>query len=159
VVNFSRKAYSVVSVLLLCEILAQFYFIASFAFPVWLANDNEKSVAKAAADADVFVLLHFLNGSLVIPVTMLILIGLSFASRYSWRTTGLTAVLFGLMVIQESLAFIDKLPFVAGLHAVNGVVLLGYAAWTARRNWAFGRNGLTPSGRAAGTVTGGEQHA
>jgi hypothetical protein len=158
VVSFSRKAYSVVSVLLLCEILAQFYFIASFAFPVWLAEDNEKSVAKAAADADVFVLLHFLNGSLVIPLTMLILIGLSFASRYTWRTTGLTAVLFGLMVIQESLAFLDK-PFVSGLHAVNGVVLVGYAAWTARRNWAFGRNGFTTSARAAGTVTPGEQPA
>ena len=89
---------------------------------------------------------------------MLILIGLSFASRYSWRTTGLTAVLFGLMVIQDSLAFVDK-PFVAGLHAVNGVILLGYAAWTARRNWAFGRNGLTTSGRAAGAVTTGEPPA
>ena len=65
--NFSRKAYSVVSVLLLCEILAQFYFIASFAFPLWLADDNEKSVAKAAADADVFGLLHFLNGQFAIP--------------------------------------------------------------------------------------------
>jgi hypothetical protein len=158
VVNFSRKAYSVVSVLLLCEILAQFYFMASFAFSVWLADDNEKSIAKAAADADVFGLLHVLNGSLVIPLTMLVLIGLSFASRYSWRTTGLTAVLFGLMVIQDSLAFVDK-PFVAGLHAVNGVVILGYAAWTARRNWAFGRNGLTRSGRAAGTITTGEQPA
>jgi hypothetical protein len=158
VVSFSRKAYSVVSVVLLLEILAQFYFIASFAFPVWLADDNEKSVAKAAADADVFGLLHFLNGSLVIPLTILILIGLSFASRYSWRTTGLTAVLFGLMVIQESLAFLDK-PFVSGLHAVNGVVLVGYAAWTARRNWAFGRNGFATTGRAAGTVTTGEQPA
>ena len=157
-VNFSRKAYSVVSVLLLCELLAQFYFIASFAFPLWLADDNEKSVAKAAADADVFGLLHFLNGQLVIPLTMLILIGLSFASRYSWRTTGLTAVLFGLMVIQDTLAFVDK-PFVAGLHAVNGVVILGYTAWIARRNWAFGRNGLTTSGRASGTVTTGEQPA
>jgi hypothetical protein len=158
VVNFSRKAYSVVSVVLLCEILAQFYFMASFAFSVWLADDNEKSIAKAAADADVFGLLHFLNGSLVIPLTMLVLIGLSFASRYSWRTTGLTAVLFGLMVIQDSLAFVDK-PFVAGLHAVNGVVILGYAAWTARRNWAYGRSWLATSGRAAGTVTTGEQPA
>lgn len=157
-VNFSRKAYSVVSVLLVCEILAQFYFMASFAFSVWLADDNEKSVAKAAADADVFGLLHFLNGQLVIPLTMLILIGLSFGSRYSWRTTGLTAVLFGLMAIQDTLAFIDK-PFVAGLHAVNGVVLLGYAAWTARRNWAFGPNGLSRSWRAAGTVRTGEQPA
>jgi len=101
--------------------------------------------------AEIFVLIHALNGGLIIPVTMLVLIGLSFASRYSWRTTGLTAVLFGLMVIQLLLAIAgnNKLVFVAGLHAVNAVVLVGYAAWTVRRNWAFGRNGFVTS-RSAG---------
>jgi hypothetical protein len=102
VVNFSRKAYSVVSVLLLCEILAQFYFIASLAFPAWLAEENEKSVAAAAEGAGLFAGLHGLNGTLVIPITMLVLVGLSFAARYSWRTTGLTAVLLGLMATSSS---------------------------------------------------------
>lgn len=160
-VNFSRKAYSVVSVLLLCEILAQFYFIAALAFPTWLADDNEKSVAAGLRGAEIFAGLHAINGSLVIPVTMLILIGLSFASRYSWRTTGLTAVLFGLMIIQDSLAIagFNKLAYVAGFHAVNGVVLVAYAAWTVRRNWAFGRNGIATSARSAGRVTTGEHPA
>jgi len=159
-VNFSRKAYSVVSVLLLCEILAQFYLIAAWAFPAWLADDNEKSVGAAVKGAEIFVLIHALNGGLIIPVTMLVLIGLSFASRYSWRTTGLTAVLFGLMVIQLLLAIAgnNKLVFVAGLHAVNGVVLVGYAAWTVRRNWAFGRNGFVTS-RLAGRLSTGEEPA
>jgi hypothetical protein len=161
VVNFSRKAYSVVSVLLLCEILAQFYFIAALAFPAWLADDNEKSVAAAVDGAGMFAGLHALNGTLVIPITMLVLVGLSFASRYSWRTTGLTAVLLGLMLLQFSLALagFNKLAFVAGFHAVNAVVLVGYTAWTIRRNWAFGRNAVATSERAAGRVMAGEQPA
>ena len=159
--NFSRKAYSVVSVLLLCEILAQFYFIAGFAFAGWLADDNEKSVAAALRGSDIFVGLHAINGTLVVPVTILVLVGLSMASRYSWRTTGLTAVLAGLFVIQFLLviAAVGKLTFVAGLHAVNAVALVAYAAWTVRRNWAFGRNGLATSARAAGSVRTGEQPA
>src|SRR3982074_3447292 len=118
--TFSRKAYSVVSVLLLGEILGQFYLIAAWAFPAWLADDNEKSVGAALKGAEIFVLIHALDGGLVIPVTMLVLIGLSFASRYSWRTTGLTAVLFGLMVIQLLLAIAgnNKLVFLAGFTAL-----------------------------------------
>ena len=160
-VNLSRKVYSVVSLLLSCEILARFYFIAALAFPVWLAEDNEKSVAAAAESAGIFAGLHALNGSLVIPVTMLVLVALSFASRYSWRTTGLTAVLFGLMVIQFSLAVagFNKLAFVAGLHAVNGLALVGYTAWTIRRNWAFGRTGVAAPASATGSVRTGEQPA
>jgi hypothetical protein len=159
VTNFSRKAYSVVSVLLLLEILAQFYFIAGFAFAGWLADDNEKSVAAALRGSDLYVGLHAINGTIVVPVTILVLVGLSFASRYSWRTTGLTAVLVGLFIIQFALVFAAaaKLTFVAGLHAVNAVVLVTYAAWTIRRNWAFGPNGLATSRRAAGSVGTGEQ--
>ena len=147
--------------LLLAEILAQFYFIAALAFSIWLADDNEKSVAKAANDSGMFAGFHALNGSLVIPVTILVLLGLSFASRYSWRTTGLTAVLAGLMIVQFLLAVagLSKLAFVAGFHAVNGLALVGYAAWMIRRNWAFGRNALATSARAAGRVMTGEQPA
>lgn len=160
-VNFSRKAYSVVSVILLCEILAQFYFIAALAFPAWLADDNEKSVAKAVEGAGIFAGLHSLNGTLVIPITMLVLVGLSFASRYSWRTTGLTAVLLGLLVIQFLLALagFNKLAFIAGFHAVNAILLVTYTAWTVRRNWAFGRNAAAASARATGRVIAVEQRA
>jgi hypothetical protein len=161
VVNFSRKAYSVVSVLLLCEILAQFYFIAALAFPAWLADDNEKSVAKAVEGAGMFAGLHALNGTLVIPISMLVLVGLSLASRYSWRTTGLTAVLLGLMAIQFLLALagLNKLAFIAGFHAVNAILLVTYAAWTVRRNWAFGRDAAATSARATGRAIAAEQRA
>ena len=161
VVNFSRKAYSVVGVILLLEILAQFYLIASAAFTVWLAEDNEKSIATAMDGASRFVFLHALNGSGLIPLTMLVLIGLSFASRYSWRTTALTAVLFGLLIIQFALAGagLSHLPFVGGFHAVNAVLLASYAAWTVRRNWAFGSKGLATVARAGGKVAAGEHPA
>jgi len=61
--------------------------------------------------------------------------------------------------ISLALAGFNKLAFVAGFHAVNAVVLVGYTAWTIRRNWAFGRNAVATSERAAGRVMAGEQPA
>lgn len=137
---FCRKAYSVVGVLLMVEILAQFYFMAGALFTIWFAPDEEKSVAKALDSAMPFAALHDINGALLIPITILVLIGLSFGARYSWRTTGLTAALFGLMVLQAALAIagFSGLTLIASLHAINALVLVAFAGWTVRRNWAFG---------------------
>ena len=149
--RFFRKAYSVVSVLLIVEILAQFYFMAGALFTVWLAPDEEKSVANAVDSAMPFAAVHDINGALVIPITILVLIGLSFGARYSWRTTGLTAALFGLMVVQAALAIagFSGLTFVAALHAINALVLVAFAGWTVRRNWAFGPRAALASHGAA----------
>ena len=152
--DFFRKAYSVVSVLLLVEILAQFYFIAAAAFSIWLAEDNQKSIAAAFKNAGPFAGLHAMNGSILVPATILVLIGLSFAARYSWRTTGLTALLAAAFILQFALAiagFAGITP-VAGLHAVNALVILGLAAWTVRRNWAFGERGARAQAAVAEPV-------
>jgi uncharacterized membrane protein len=139
-----RKAYSVVGVLLLVELFAQFYFVAGGMFTIAAKADPEASatVVKNAVNAsEPFFGLHSLNGVFVIPVTILVLVGLSFAARYPWRTTGFTAVLVGLWVIQFLLAAIGfaGVAVVAALHGLNALILVGMTIFVVVRSWAFRR--------------------
>src|SRR5437879_13118678 len=85
------------------QFLAQLYFIAAAIFTIVNANDNAKDVYTAFKNADNFAGLHAINGD-IIGLTILVMIGLSFGSRYPWRTTILTGVLFVLLVMQVLLA-------------------------------------------------------
>lgn len=154
-----RKVYSVVGVLLLVELLAQFYFAAGGIFTIAAKADPENSatVIKNAVNAsDVFFGLHSINGTLVIPITILVLIGLSFGARYPWRTTGFTAVLVGLWVIQYVLAAIGfaGVAVVAGLHGVNALILVGMTIFLVVRNWAFRRQPAPVGQPAQSELTG-----
>ena len=106
--------------------------------------------------SDVFFGLHSINGTLVIPITILVLIGLSFGARYPWRTTGFTAVLVGLWVIQYVLAAIGfaGVAVVAGLHGVNALILVGMTIFLVVRNWAFRRQPAPVGQPAQSELTG-----
>ncbi len=132
-----RKAYSVFGVVLMLQFFLQLYFIAAAIFTIATANDNAKDVYSAFKNADTFAGLHAINGYLV-ALTILILVGLSFGSRYPWRTTILTAVLFVLLVIQLLLAH-TGIPALSGLHGVNALILIGLGGFLTGRNWAFRR--------------------
>src|SRR5438270_3332 len=82
--NIYRKAYSVVGALLLLEYLGQFYLIAMAVFTVGAAHGstNPHTIYSAFKNADTFAGLHFFEGMVVIPITTLVLIGLSFAARH-----------------------------------------------------------------------------
>jgi hypothetical protein len=142
-VSIFRKAYSVFGVLLLLEFLAQFYVIAATIFTIAAKADakNAEVIKTAVHNADGFAGVHAINGTLVIPITILILIGLSFGARYPWKTTGLTALLFLLLAIQYGLAIagFSGLAAVGGLHGVNALILTGLGIYLVARNWAFGR--------------------
>lgn len=135
--NIFRKAYSVAGVVLMLQFLLQLYFIASALFTIISANDNAKDVYSAFKNADTFAGLHAINGDLI-ALTILVMIGCSFGSRYPWRTTILTAVLFVLLVIQAVLAH-TGIPALSGLHGVNALILIGLGGFLTGRNWAFGR--------------------
>ena len=135
--NIFRKAYSVAGVVLMLQFLLQLYFIASALFTIISANDNAKDVYSAFKNADTFAGLHAINGDLI-ALTILVMIGCSFGSRYPWRTTILTAVLFVLLVIQAFLAH-TGIPALSGLHGVNALILIGLGGYLTGRNWAFGR--------------------
>ncbi|TMD07855.1 MAG: hypothetical protein E6J02_06235 [Chloroflexi bacterium] len=125
--NIYRKAYSVVGALLLLEYLGQFYLIAMAVFTVGAAHGstNPHTIYSAFKNADTFAGLHFFEGMVVIPITTLVLIGLSFAARHPRKTTWQTAGLLGLLVIQAGLVEIH-IPLVSALRL----------CWN---NWAFRR--------------------
>ena len=133
-----RKAYSVAGVVLMVQFALQLYFIAAAALGIFAANDNAKDVYSAFKSADTFASLHRLNGDLS-ALTILIMVGCSFGSRYPWRTTLLTALLFVLLVVQAALAALGSTPVMAGLHGVNALVMVGLAGALIGRNWAFRR--------------------
>jgi uncharacterized protein DUF6220 len=141
-VGIFRKAYTVVGVLLMLQFFAQLYFIAVAVFTILLANDNAKDVYSAFKNSDTFAGLHAVNGDLI-GLTLLVMLGLSFASRYPWRTTISTGLLFVLLVAQLILAH-TGIPVLSGLHGLNALVLIGLGGYLTGRNWAFGRRSESP---------------
>ncbi len=130
-----RKAYSVAGAILMLQFLAQLYFMAAAIFTIVNANDNEKDVYAAFKNADNFAGLHAINGDLI-GLTILVMIGLSFGSRYPWRTTILTGVLFVLLAIQSVLAH-TGIPALSGLHGINALIMIGLGGFLTGRNWAL----------------------
>jgi len=127
-----RKAYSVAGAVLMLQFLIQLYLIAAAIFTIVASNDNAKDVYSAFKNADTFASAHRANGDLM-AITILVMIGCSFGSRYPWRTTILTAVLFVLLVIQSLLANIG-IPLLGGLHGVNAIVMIGLGGFLTGRN-------------------------
>ena len=138
----ARRAFSIFGVLLLVELGLQFYLIAAGALSVWAAQDNAGSVYAAFKDGDKFASLHAFIGTLVIPITILVMIALAFAAGLSRRDKGQTAGLFGLMVLQFLLGVIGSSGSVAaaiigGLHGLNALVIVGAAGSLVFRTWAL----------------------
>jgi Family of unknown function (DUF6220) len=142
-VSIVRKAYSVVGAILMLQFFAQLYFIAATVFTIVNANDNAKDVYAAFKDADTFAGLHAINGDIT-GLTALVMVGLSFGSRYPRRTTILTGVLFVLIIIQLVLAH-TGIAVVSALHGLNALVLVGLAGYLVGSNWAFGRRAAVAS--------------
>ena len=138
-----RKAYSVAGAVLMLQFLLQLYLIATAIFTIVNANDNAKDVYSAFKNADTFAQAHRANGDLM-AVTILVMVGCSFGSRYPWRTTIMTTVLFVLLVIQSTLAY-TGVPVLSGLHGVNAIVMIGLGGFLTGRNWAFRRTGAETS--------------
>jgi hypothetical protein len=140
------KAYSAFGVLLLLELFAQFYFIAAavipIAAPLTIAVTPDNGITSTwKSTYDAFSALHGLNGTLLIPATILALILLSFAARHPWKTTLLTALLLLLVVLQFALALIgfqhSELAPIVGLHGLNALLIVGVALRLTWQRWAF----------------------
>jgi hypothetical protein len=142
-VSAFRKAYTVVGALLILEYLAQFYLIATAIFTLGQAFDPDTHKAASSGaiyaafkNADAIASIHVVNGYDVIPITTVVLIGLSLAARHPRKTTLLTGLLFVLLVFQIALVWL-RFPAVTALHALNAIVLLGLAGWLTWTNWAW----------------------
>jgi hypothetical protein len=137
-----RKAYSLVGALLILEYLTQFYLIATAIFTLGQvfegpdSHPSSKAIYGAFKNADPIASLHVFNGYYIIPITTLVLIGLSFAARHPRKTTGLTALLLVLLLLQMALVWV-AIPGVTAFHALNAIVLVALAGWLTWTNWAW----------------------
>lgn len=71
--------------------------------------------------------LHRIAGGIIDPVSMLLVV-IGVAGGLGWRVVGLSTLLTVLIVVQVILPGLrDDLPWVAALHPVNALALLGVA--------------------------------
>jgi hypothetical protein len=145
-----RKVYVTVTGLLLVAIVLQFYFAA---FGVFTEPDNDSQF-----------LLHQMNGRIVLPVLCLLSIAAAAAARAPGRLIGLTAVPFGLLILQTVLFLIAGLAgatedrtnlagqLILGLHAVNGLCILGTTILVFVRARNFARHGAETTAAATDDV-------
>jgi hypothetical protein len=140
-----RRTYVALSGLLLLALVAQMYFAAVGAFD----RPNE----------DGSFALHSVNGMMVIPLLTVLATIAAALARAPGRLIGLTILPLGLVVVQVLLILVgnaiaggaeDRTPAASlaifGLHAINGLAMLGVSAAVLRRARA-----LAVASRPAGT--------
>lgn len=147
-----RKAFVIVSTLLLASFVLQFVFAAVGAF------------TKPAGDGA--YALHSVNGTAVIPVLTLLTILFAVLAKAPGRLVGLAVLPLGLVVVQALIAMLanastdaagGSTPFgltIAGLHAINGIVAVHVVVGVAQAARKLARP--APAGAAPVTVREGE---
>jgi hypothetical protein len=136
--GFFAKAYSAFGVILLLELCAQFYFIAAAVIPI--AAPLTLAFPSDQTSYNTFSVLHGLNGTFLVPFTIVVLVLIAFAARHPWKTTLLTALLLFLVILQFVLTLgfqHPELAPVAGLHGLNALVIVGLALRLTWQRWAF----------------------
>lgn len=132
-----RRIYVAVSGLLLLGVVAQFYFAAVGAF----ANPRDDSSFA----------LHSLTGMMIIPGLSVLATVVAALARAPGRLIGLTILPFGLVVVQMLIIVLgnaiggateDRTTPTAlailGLHALNGLAIMGVAGLILRRARSLG---------------------
>jgi hypothetical protein len=132
-----RKAYSVVGALLMVLLVVQFFLAGAGVFTIINGATDSGVTGKVIAQSLPFWMAHVLNGA-AIGIAIILLIAFSFGARHPWRVTGLTSLLFVLMVLQSFLAHTGP-GYIAALHVVNGLVITGLTGALVGRTWAFRR--------------------
>ncbi len=120
-----RKAYFVITVLLLIAVVIQFYFAALGVFGPQGETDN-------------LYLFHRINGSAVLPILSLLAVLFAALSKAGARTVWLSALPILLIAVQYLLFIVGGLvgggdednptvgsAIILGLHAVNGLAIMG----------------------------------
>ncbi len=120
-----RKAYFVITVLLLISVVLQFYFAALGVFGPQGEDDN------------LFVF-HRVNGSMVLPLLSVLAVVFAALAKAGARTVWLTALPILLIAVQYLLFILGGLigggdednptvgsAVILGLHAVNGLAVMG----------------------------------
>jgi Family of unknown function (DUF6220) len=146
-----RTVYVTLAGLSVVSVVIQFYVAA---FGVFTAPENDSQF-----------ILHQANGRFVLPLLFLLMIIAAALARAPGRLIGFTAIPFGLLVVQTLLFVIAGLAgaseektnlasqLIMGLHAINGLCILGVTimVFVRARRFARGDVGGSP---AIGTEAG-----
>jgi Family of unknown function (DUF6220) len=140
--RFFQVGFQIVAVLLLVDVVVQFYFAAFGVF-------------TAPADDDQFIL-HQMNGRVVLPLLCLLVIVAAALARAPGRLIGFSAIPFGLLIGQIVLFVVAAMTgstedktnlagqIILGLHAVNGLAILGVTILLVRRASRFASADASP---------------
>lgn len=93
---------------------------------------------------------HRIVGDLI-GLASIVGIGLAFAARVPWRLTIVNGVFFVLMVVQAALAY-TGIQVISALHVVNGLLILGVAAYLFRGALAFAKQQAVPAAAPAASA-------
>ncbi|MGI5154341.1 DUF6220 domain-containing protein [Microbispora sp. CA-102843] len=142
-----RKVYAALAGLLLAAAVVQMYLAAVGAF------DKPQDDSSFA--------LHSMNGMMVIPVLSLVATAAAAAARVPGRQIGLTILPVGLVIVQALIIALGGLfddstgnttPLslaILGLHAVNGMAVVGACGMVFRNARQLAWAKPAPSGAAA----------
>ena len=146
-----RKAYFVITVLLLISAVAQFYFAALGVFGPQGEDDN-------------LFPFHRINGSALLPLLTVLAVVFAALARAGARTVWLSALPILLIAVQYLLFIIGGIvgggdednptvgsAIILGLHAVNGLAVLGtiITLMTRARARAFPKAGAVEGAQPA----------
>jgi hypothetical protein len=127
-----RRVYVVLVGLLLASAATQFYFAAVGAFTRPQTDDSYS--------------LHLLNGRMVFPLLAVLAVGAAALARAPGKLIGLTSLPLALVIVQSLIIVLGNAiggateqrttPLalaILGLHAVNGMVIIGVTGTVMRR--------------------------
>ena len=149
-----RTVYVTLAGLSVVSVVIQFYFAA---FGVFTAPENDSQY-----------ILHLTNGRFLLPVLFLLTIIAAAVARAPGRLIGFTAIPFGLLILQTLLFVIAGLAgaspektnlagqLILGLHAINGLCILGVSIMVFVRARRFAREQVgdaPPAGSRSGAPT------
>ncbi|MEU8059019.1 DUF6220 domain-containing protein [Microbispora bryophytorum] len=142
-----RKVYAALAGLLLAATVVQMYLAAVGAF------DKPQDDSSFA--------LHSINGMMIIPVLSLVATAAAAAARAPGRQIGLTVLPLGLIIVQALIVALGGLfddstgnttPLslvILGLHAINGMAIMGVCGMVFRNARRLVSAGPAPSEDAA----------
>jgi hypothetical protein len=154
-----RTVYKVLAYLIAAEVVVQaammVYAIAGLG--KWVDGGGVFDKAVMESDQAPFpeisgLVVHGINGSIVIPALALLLLVFSFFTRLGGAVKAAGLVL-GLVVVQANLGFAGHaVPALGALHGVNALLLFSAAVYAARRRPVRAEQPASEPGDAAARV-------
>jgi len=133
-----RSAYRILAFVIAAEVIIQAAAIgyAIFGLGTWIQSGGVLDKAAMESETTAFTgdggfALHGINGEMVFPLLVLILLVLSFFAKVP-RGVMWAGVAFGLTVLQIAFALLGRgLPILGVLHGANALLIFGVAVMAA----------------------------